>query len=63
MRARDVVQGVLPFVAFLAGLVLSTLRFRAHDPLGGLLFGEAGFVAMLALAILLPRTRAPTDRG
>jgi hypothetical protein len=51
---RPVVFGILPFAVFLVGLVFSTLRFRAQDPLGGLLYGEAGFLAMLALAILLP---------
>jgi hypothetical protein len=50
---RAFLLGLLPFAAFLGGLVLSTQRFRARDPLGGLMWGEGGFLAMLVLAILL----------
>ena len=55
MRAARGLLTVFPFAVFIGGLALATWRFRLHDPLGGLLFGEAGFLAFLTLAIVIDR--------
>jgi hypothetical protein len=43
---------VLPFVPFLAGLALSTWRFRLQDAVGGLALGLGGAIAMIVVAVL-----------
>jgi hypothetical protein len=44
----------VPFLACFVGLGVSILRFRADDPLGGLVGGLAGVVLMMAIAMRLP---------
>lgn len=51
----SVTATVVPFVAALAGLGVSTWRFTHRDQLGGLVTGLTGFVLMVVLAIWLDR--------
>jgi len=53
--SRIDVATFVPFLPVVAGLWLSSLRFRAHDSLGGLAFGLGGMILMFVLAIWLSR--------
>jgi hypothetical protein len=48
---------LLPFVPVAAGLWLCTERFRAHDALLGLVFGLAGMLLMVVVAVWQSRAR------
>jgi hypothetical protein len=48
----------LPLVPMLAGLVLSAVRFRAGDALGGILVGEAGMLLSILAALRKPKSDA-----
>ena len=58
MRAAQLIS-VLPVVPALAGLALSSWRFRAHDPLQGLAFALAGMILMIVTAIRMPDSGRP----
>ena len=44
----------LPFVPALAGLALSTLRFRVHDAVGGIAACIGGLLLMVVVIFRLP---------
>ena len=50
MPARPTTRDAVPFLPLFGGLLLSIVRFRADDPIGGLAFGLGGVLAMLAVA-------------
>lgn len=54
MPRTPLVVSALPFLPVLAGLVLCTWRFRAHDPIGGLAFGITGLLGMVVVIFRLP---------
>lgn len=45
---------VVPLGSILVGLVLSSWRFRADDPIGGLAFALGGVLLMIVLAAWIP---------
>jgi hypothetical protein len=51
------VRAALPFLPVFAGLGLSVWRFRADDPLLGLVFALGGVLLMIAIATALPAER------
>lgn len=53
--SRIDVASFVPFLPVVAGFWLSSLRFQAHDALGGLAFGLGGVILMFVLAIWLSR--------
>jgi hypothetical protein len=56
-RTRFHVIDLVPFAPAVAGILLSTWRFRAHDGVGGLAFGLGGMLLMIVLAVRLPRPK------
>lgn len=56
MPHRSPISSFVPVLPALAGLALSILRFRAHDPLGGLAAGLGGFLLMFPLAVWISRS-------
>jgi hypothetical protein len=50
MPQQPAYHSAIPLIPILLGLVLSVWRFRIEDRVGGLVFGLAGVVLMIAVA-------------